>query len=71
MIGDEVTQNIIKDEQEIIGVKVVKENTQWPCSEVASEEYLIFHIKNDYQIKLRFSMIAKYKVGELLKYLKI
>jgi hypothetical protein len=38
---------------------------------VESEEYLIFHIRNEHKLKLRFSLIAKYTVSELLQHLQI
>lgn len=52
-------------------MEVTKEDADWPESNVTSEEYLIFHISNDSQIKLRFSHIIHYTVQELLQYLKI
>jgi hypothetical protein len=44
-------------------VEVIKEGAEWPSSEVSSEEYLIFHVTNAKKIKIKFSLIAKYKVG--------
>ncbi len=32
------------------------------CCQVSNEEYLIFHISKDYQIKLKFAHISKFTI---------
>jgi hypothetical protein len=69
--GKEVSAVILKAEHEMVGVEAVKEGSKWPVSEVESEEYLIFHIDKTRKVKLKFALIAKYRVGELLNHLQI